>query len=134
MSDQTVVNAALYNAAQTHQRLGARVRATGRDDAAAVYNLAVAVLIHAELERCSVFGRARYVSAELQQSLEREHSALVEALGLIEELSANDANAGDIEALTGAVYDRVLRHVERDDRVIYGSLARLGAFSQEDTE
>jgi hypothetical protein len=129
MSDDTAVNASLESAAQAHRRLVARVHATDRRDTAAVYNLAVAVLIHAELERCAVFGRARYVSSELQQTLESEHAALVEALGLMEELAASAADDGDLEALCGAVCDQVRRHVERDDRVIYGSLARLDRLS-----
>ena len=129
MSDETPTNPTLESAAHAHRRLVARAHATDRRDTAAVYNLAVAVLIHAELERCAVFGRARYISSELQQTLDGEHAALAEALGLMEELAAGDADAGDLEALCGAVCDRIRRHVERDDRVIYGSLARLDASS-----
>jgi hypothetical protein len=132
MSDETVAEGPLESASQAHRRLVGRLQATDRDDAAAVYNLAVAVLIHAELERCTLFGRARYVSLELQQTLEREHAALVDDLALMEELAAGDGGTGDLETLCGAVYDRVLKHVERDDRVIYGSLARLDAFSGAD--
>jgi len=128
MSDEDTVDRTRESAMRAHQRLVGRVRATDRDDAAAVYNLAIALLIHAELERCAIFGRARFVSPELQQTLEREHAALADDLTLMEELAVGDGGAADLESLCGAVYDRILSHVERDDRVIYGSLARLEGF------
>ena len=127
MSEETGPQGFVESASRTHRRLVARLGATHREDPAAVLNLAVAVLVHAELERCAVFGRARYVSPELERVLEGEHAALVEDVALMEELAAGRGDPGDLESLCAALYDKVVEHVERDERVIYGSLARLGA-------
>ena len=116
-------------AAELHQLLVARARATDPGNPGEVINLAVAVVIHGLLERDAVLAKARFVSAELRDGLEGEHASLRDALGLMVELARDPADADDLRVLCAAVHDRILRHVERDDRVIYGSLARLDAFS-----
>jgi len=129
MSETVEFAAALERAAQTHRCLVDRARATDAGNPEAVLNLVVAVVLHALFERASVFRKARYVSSELQETLEREHAELLEALGLMEELGDDAADRDDLLTLSAVVYENALHHVERDDRVIYGSLARLDAFS-----
>ena len=129
MSQTLEFAALLEHAAQTHRCLVDRARATDCGDPDAVLNLVVAVVVHALFGRESVFRNARYVSSELRETLEREHAELLEAIGLMEELGANAADHADLLALCASVYESALHHVERDDRVIYGSLARLDAFS-----
>ncbi len=69
------------------------------------------------------------MTPELQEVLEGEHAALAEDLALMDELAAGRGETGDLETLCGVVYDKLARHVERDQRVIYGSLARLNALA-----
>lgn len=129
MSETAEFAASLERAAHTHRCLVDRARATDAGNPDAVLNLVAAVVLHALFERASVFRNARYVSAELQETLEREHAELLEALGLMEELGDDAADRDDLLTLCAVVYENALHHVERDDRVIYGSLARLDAFS-----
>ena len=129
MSETVEFAASLERAARIHRCLVDRARATDAGNPEAVLNLVAAVVLHALFERASVFRNARYVSAELQETLEREHAELLEALGLMEELGDDTVDRDDLLTLSAVVYENALHHVERDDRVIYGSLARLDAFS-----
>jgi len=119
-------------AAELHSVLLRRAHATDRDSPAQVLNLAAAVVLHGLLERAAVLGTARFVSEDLRDSLENEHASLRGAIDLMEELATNPADADDLQALGRAVHDEILQHVERDNRVIYESLARLDAFAPAD--
>lgn len=129
MSSRTAFSDALQQAARIHELLVERARATDPDDPDAVLNLAAAVIMHGLLESTAVFANARFVTAELRGDLEAEHAALCDAMSLIGELADDPAGESDLHAVCVAVHDKIVRHVERDERVIYGSLARLEAFS-----
>lgn len=113
--------------ADLHELVVRQAREADADDPAQVMNLTLAVLMHGLLERAVFFGAANYLSPELRRDLEAEHASLRDALTLMAELAADAGQADDLEALCRAVRDNVSRHAERDERVLYGSLARLDA-------
>jgi hypothetical protein len=133
MSDHRSIAESLAGSSELHEILVRRARATDPGRPGEVLNLVAAVVIHGLVERAAVLDRTRLVSAELRRGLEEEHASLRDALELIEELAADADADDDLRALCRAVHEKVVRHVERDERVIYGSLARLGAFSSEET-
>ena len=126
--------AALEHAAALHGRMLERARRTSPVDHVAVMNLAVAVLMHGLFEGTAVLASARYVTPELRSTLDGEHEALLEALALMAELADDPDGVDDLAPLSAAVLEQLTRHIERDQRVIYGSLARLDAFNPAETQ
>ena len=124
---------ALEHAARLHRRLLERARDTAPADPGAVMSLAIAALMHGLLERTTVLTGARFVTPELRNTFDDEHEALLDALALMAELADDPDGAGDLASLSAAVHERLTRHIERDQRVIYGSLARLDAFTPSET-
>jgi len=118
---------AFERAADLHDLVVRRARVGDATDAIQVINLTLAVLMHGLLERAVLFATARYLSPELRRDLDAEHASLQDALTLMVELSEDGGHSEDLRALCAAVHERIARHAERDQRVLYGSLARLDA-------
>jgi len=120
----------LNQAAPIHDRLAARARHVDPADLDSILSLVAAVVIHGLLEEAVGFDRNEYVAPEAQENLAREHAELSEALVLMEDLAESSPESADLRALSGAVLEKVRRHVDRDQRTIYGSLARLSSISR----
>lgn len=113
-------------AARAHGDLRRRAAATSADDADAVLNLGAAVVVHGVLERALGLPSSNYVAAAVVEELLADHRQLAEDLALLEELnrSESERRCPDTEALSKAVMAHLTQHLERDDRLLYGSLQR----------
>ncbi|MGD8817187.1 MAG: hypothetical protein PVJ51_08365 [Acidobacteriota bacterium] len=113
-------------AARAHRELRRRAASTTADDTDAVLNLGAAVILHGVLERALELPRCSYVAAAVVEELLADHQRLAEDLGLLEELtrSESERRRNDAEALSKAVMAHLAEHLERDDRLLYGSLQR----------
>ena len=114
-----------------HGQLAERARKIEREDLEAILSLVAAVVIHGLFERAVVSEYDEYVAPQAQEKLAREHAEFADALGLMEDLAATSPESSDLRSLSDAILKKVVRHIERDQRTIYGSLARLNAIKQQ---
>ncbi len=132
MLDASNPAALLDHAASVHERLAKRARKIEREDLEAILSLVAAVVIHGLFEGAVVFDHDEYVAPQAQEKLAREHAEFADALGLMEELAATSPDSSDLRTLSRVILEKVVQHIERDQRTIYGSLARLNAMSRGD--
>lgn len=112
-------------AASAHRDLLRRAACTSADDVGAVLNLGAAVVVHGLLEQALVLPASSYVAAAVVEELLADHQRLAEDLGLLEELTRSESErSDDADALSKAVMAHLTEHLERDDRLLYGSLQR----------
>jgi len=111
-------------AARAHGDLRRRAAATSAADTDAVLNLGAAVIVHGILERALVLPSSTYVAAAVVEELLADHERIAEDLGLLEELTRDEPERRrhDAEALSKALMAHLTDHLERDDRLLYGSL------------
>lgn len=131
MFDTSNPAALLDQAASVHGQLAKRARKIERQDVEAILSLVAAVVVHGLFERAVVFEYDEYVAPQAQEKLAREHAEFADALGLMEDLAATSPESSDLRSLSHAILEKAVRHIERDQRTIYGSLARLNAIKQQ---
>ena len=130
MLEAATATVLLEQAAQIHDRLAARAHHVDPADFDSILSLVAAVVIHGLFEESVGFDSNEYFAPEVRESLAREHAELSDALALMEDLAENNPESADLRALSGAILVTARRHVDRDQRTIYGSLARLSAVSR----
>lgn len=112
-------------AAHRHHRLRELAEETGDDQVQAILVLAAAVLLHGELEPAHLGAVRRFVDPAVLDELANEHADLAEDVDCLRELRDDDPDAPDTRLLAAAIRQRVLSHLERDERVLYRPLRRL---------
>ena len=115
----------LQQGATEHHTLLARAKGTSGEDVAAILNLGSAVLLHGVLERSQVYAANQYLAAAVIEQLTVEHARLADDLALLEDFRQTDPESPDLVALSASLLERLLDHLERDERTLYRSLERF---------
>lgn len=131
MFDASNPAALLDEAASIHEQLAERAQKIECEDLEAILSLVAAVVVHGLFERAVVFEHDEYVAPQAQETLAREHAEFADALRLMEDLAATSPDSSDLSTLSSVILEKVVQHIERDQRTIYGSLARLNAIKQQ---
>ncbi len=125
MKSEAVTVDLLQQGAEEHRKLLLRAEFTRSEDVTAVLNLGSAVLLHGVLERSHVYAANQYLSAEVIEQFTADHARLAEDLALLEDLRRSDTESQDLATLSAALLERLLDHMERDERTLYQPLDRL---------
>lgn len=120
----------LQQGAEEHRTLLARAKSTSVDDVTAILNLGSAVVLHGVLERSQVYAANPYLANAVIEQFTAEHARLADDLALLEDFRQSDPESPDLVALSASLLERLLDHVERDERTLYRSLERLGFAEQ----
>ncbi len=120
----------LQQGAEEHRILLARGERTSSDNVTAVLNLGSAVLLHGVLERSQVYAANQYLAAAVIEQFTADHARLAEDLALLEDLRQSDPESQDLATLSAALLERLLEHLERDERTLYQPLERLRVVEQ----
>ena len=115
----------LRAAADEHRRLRRLAAAITADDLEAVLGLGSAVVLHGLVEEDRLYHVHRYLDPAVRRQLIDEHREIGRHLELLEQLREANPKGHDLETLSIAVLDRLQRHLERDERVVYRPLRRL---------
>jgi len=115
----------LQQGAEEHHTLLARAKCTSGADVTAILNLGSAVLLHGVLERSQVYAANQYLAAAVIEQFTADHARLAEDLALLEDLRQSDPESQDLATLSAALFERLLEHLERDERTLYQPLERL---------
>lgn len=111
--------------ARHHHRLRELAEETGDGQVQAILVLAAAVLLHGELEPAHLSGVLRFVDQAVLDELADEHASLDEDIACLRELRDEDTESPDAALLATAIRQRLLSHLERDERVLYRPWRRL---------
>ncbi len=111
--------------ARHHHRLLELAEETGDGQVQAILVLAAAVLLHGELEPGHLRGVLRFVDPAVLDELANQHASLDEDVACLRELRDEDPESADARLLATAIRQRLLSHLERDERVLYQPLRRL---------
>ena len=111
--------------AASHRHLLELAAATRADDLQAVLNLGAAVLLHAALEPAHLRRVLALIDPAVLEELQDQHVQLEHDLRFLRELAEGDPHSEDLELMTSAVLERIRSHIERDQRTLYGPMARL---------
>ena len=125
MADRRFDPVDMAAATRRHHRLRELAQETGDDQVQAILVLAAAVLLHGELEPAHLGAVLRFVDPAVLSELAREHAELAEDVECLRELRDEDPDSPDTRLLGAAIRQRLLSHLERDERVLYGPLRRL---------
>jgi hypothetical protein len=120
----------LQQGAEEHRTLLARAKCTSVDDVTAILNLGSAVVLHGVLERSQVYAANPYLAGAVIEQFTADHARLADDLALLEDFRQSDPESPDLVALSASLLERLLDHVERDERTLYRSLGRLGFAEQ----
>lgn len=126
MTDDSALTSVLVAAAREHRRLQRRAARTDAAEIDAVLGLGSAVVLHGLLEQARIYAVHPCLDPRLIEDLVEEHSRIAEDLVLLEEVTEGRSDDADRDALAAALLDRLRRHLERDQRALYGPLGRLG--------
>lgn len=100
-------------------------------DVVGILDVGSAVLFHGGLEAAALHAWNPLLDRSVLRALRDEHARLSEELGCLEELWRDDPDAPDVAALAAALRRRLIDHLERDERLVYRPLVRLGAIGAE---
>lgn len=112
--------------AKANRSLIRRARRTTCHCPSSVLNLGATVAYHASLATC-LWNLNRLLDEEVLEELLAEHGRLADDLDLLENLSESSPDSPDIEPLASAVFSRIQKLLEREERVFYQPLLRLAA-------
>jgi len=125
MQREVVTVDLLQQGAEEHHTLLARAKCTGVEDVTAILNLGSAVVLHGVLERSQVYAANPYLADAVIEQFTADHARLADDLALLEDFRQSDPESPDLVALSASLLERLLDHVERDERTLYRSLGRL---------
>lgn len=125
MKSEAAIVELLQQGAEEHRILLARGERTSSDNVTAVLNLGSAVLLHGVLERSHVYAANQYLAGAAIEQFTADHACLAGDLALLEDLRQSDPESQDLAALSAALLERLLKHLERDERTLYQPLERL---------
>jgi hypothetical protein len=108
-----------------HQDLAERVAEGSWESVGAVLSLGAAVLLHGALERLAILPGHPLLDPAVVRDLEDEHDRLADDLRTLGELWRTSPSSPDVPPLADALYRHLGEHLQRDARLLYGSLARL---------
>lgn len=120
----------LQQGAHEHHTLVARAKCTRGDDVTAILNLGSAVLLHGVLERSQVYAANQYLASAVIEQFAVDHARLADDLALLEDFRQSDPESADLVALSASLLERLLEHLERDERTLYRSLERFRVAEQ----
>lgn len=115
----------LDQVARLHQELAERAAYGSWESVGAVLNLGTAVLLHGTLERWLLHPSHRLLDPAVIRELDGEHARLADDLETLDDLWRSSPGSPDVEVLAEALFRRLRDHLERDERTLYGPLARL---------
>jgi len=95
------------------------------DQVQAILVLAAAVLLHGELEPAHLGAVLRFVDPAVLDELASEHANLAQDVDCLRELRDEDPESADTQLLAAAIRQRLLSHLQRDERILYQPLRRL---------
>lgn len=106
-------------------------RAFRTDEAsvAAVLNLGVGVVLLDQMTQCMMDSLTPLLDEGVLDRLAADEQDLSENLDHLDSLSATDPHSPDVNALAGALIERIRAHLERKDRVIYRPLKLLDSLA-----
>ena len=96
----------------------------------AVLCLGRAVLAYALIEERWLFGLSRLLDPAVVAQLSDEHQRLSDDLELLESLSDGPQEHSDRAVLAASLLERLLDHVRREERLVYGPLSRIEALAR----
>jgi hypothetical protein len=111
---------------RTHRQLVERAQRGEPEEVDGVLNLGSAVLLHAVLEEALLYPRHHFLDPAVIAELGLEHAEIEQGLSLLEELGSGNGTSRDLATLKRALFERLRKHLERDDRTLYQPLAHLG--------
>ncbi len=117
----------LRRLATAHRRLLEAARPSADPGVDAALALGAAVALHALWEPALLGAQRHLLDSAVAEELAADHARLEEGLTLLAELQAADPQSRDLQPLAEALRDHLRRHLERDERALYGPLLRLGA-------
>jgi hypothetical protein len=123
--DAAARNQLLGRLATAHGRLLGWARLASEPRVEATLAFGAAVSLHALLEPELLAAQHNLLDPAVAEELVADHARLAEDLDLLAELAAAEPASPDLPPLAAALREHLLRHVERDERALYGPLARL---------
>lgn len=111
--------------AATHESVLRWMRLGVEPPVEATLALGAAVLLHALLEPVLLAAQRHLLDPAVAEELAADHARLAADLDLLAELALGDPASPDLPPLAAALREHLVRHTERDERALYGPLARL---------
>lgn len=105
--------------ARLHRHLLDRSALLAPTNVDAILDLGTAVVLHGLLEPGLTTGLTSLIDESVVAQLAEEHDRLSDDLQLLESLWTQERNSPDLADLSGALLDRLRRHVGRDQRLYY---------------